>query len=438
MKISPEYEKLHALWEKALFGSFLIMPLKYDGLPKEDYILRYFEPVTLNTPDIGENVKDMINLKGSGNIGRAYSISRVLLEQEVLGERYERLTVRKEGVGGEFSFLEGYLYVFHTKIAFLCVGIRYDALTTLYNICNPGYADATATADATAFTGHRRDGSVQAFSLEKALCAFAEKCGMRKFFDGKSSAILESYVYNLALLPERFESIEIMRQATFNLHLMEDLTKPAEDESEEDLRYVYAVKDQSLGSYSWGCCVSSQTMSYVRAHPSMNLDAEMGEQAENGLPVVLIALYEKFTCLRFTELLRQSADRDKHQLDALKNMMLKFQACGTVAPANLSRWHNIKQLYADLLTVNDTFSAVADIDNKLKILAEQQQVLEQRKNDTVSGIITVFGVVSIVDSMLSIEQSLCCGQPLDWITVGGTLAALGLVITVMLRKLKGN
>ena len=22
MKISPEYEKLHALWEKALFGSF--------------------------------------------------------------------------------------------------------------------------------------------------------------------------------------------------------------------------------------------------------------------------------------------------------------------------------------------------------------------------------------------------------------------------------
>jgi hypothetical protein len=179
-------------------------------------------------------------------------------------------------------------------------------------------------------------------------------------------------------------------------------------------------------------------MSYVRAHPSMNLDAEMGEQAENGLPVVLIALYEKFTCLRFTELLRQSADRDKHQLDALKNMMLKFQAYGTVAPANLSRWHNIKQLYADLLTVNDTFSAVADIDNKLKILAEQQQVLEQRKNDTVSGIITVFGVVSIVDSMLSIVQSLCGGQPLDWITVGGTLAALGLVITVMLRKLKGN
>ena len=50
----------------------------------------------------------------------------------------------------------------------------------------------------------------------------------------------------------------------------------------------------------------------------------------------------------------------------------------------------------------------------------------------------MFGVVSIVDSMLSIVQSLTAGQSIDWITVCGTLAALVVVIAIMLRKLKGR
>lgn len=118
--------------------------------------------------------------------------------------------------------------------------------------------------------------------------------------------------------------------------------------------------------------------------------------------------------------------------------MLKFQAYGTVTPSNLSRWHNVKQIYATLLSVNDTDSAVNDIDKKLKILAEQEREIEQRKNDTISGIITVFGVVSIVDSMLSIVQALQNGSSVEWVTVCGTVAALALIIAVMLRKIKGN
>ena len=219
---------------------------------------------------------------------------------------------------------------------------------------------------------------------------------------------------------------------------MEDLNHPAEDESEHDLRYVYAVKDQELGSYSWGCCVSSQTISYVNGDPSMNLKQAMTVQARDGLPIVMIALYEKFTCLRFTELLRKSGERDKQKLEALKKMMLEFKAYGTVDPSNLSRWHNVKQIYGSLLSVNETANAIQDIDNKLKILAEQQQDAEQQKSDTVFGIISVFGVVSIVDSMLAIVQSLSGGQTLDYVTVGGTLASLAVVIAITQRKLKGK
>ncbi len=432
MAISPEYLALQSLWEKARFGSYLIVPLKYDeGGLNQEYMSHLFMPMTLTTTDIGENIKDMINRSGPGNIGQAYSISREMLERELLGGHFERLTARNGAHEGSFSLMDSFLYVFHTQVAFLCLGIAYEELDTLYHICNPGYVESSSE-----FHRQRPGGKPEPFSLEEALCALAQRCGLRKFFDGASPAMAESYVYTLAVVPERLPSMEVMRQAAFNLHLMTSLLAPAEDESEDDLRYVYAVKTQSLGSYRWGCCVSSQTISYVWADAEMNLARQMAVQGEDGLPVVMLALYEKFTCLRFTELLSQSAGKNARHLDALKKLMLQFQAYGTVTPSNLSRWHNVKHIYASILEVNDTASAVSDIDDKLSILAEQQKDIEQRKSDTVTGIITVFGVVSIVESMLTIVQALSGGAAMDWITVGGTLMSLGVVTAVMLRLLK--
>ena len=140
------------------------------------------------------------------------------------------------------------------------------------------------------------------------------------------------------------------RRLPFNLHKMMPIDAPIEDMSEEDIRYVYAVKHQTFNTYRWGCCVASQTISYVVADEAMDFATERDTQADDGLPVVLLSLYEKYTCLRFTELITHL---DKGQIKHLKNLMLKFQAFGTVAPANLSRWHNVKQIYAHLLEVND-------------------------------------------------------------------------------------
>ena len=373
----------------------------------------------------------MFNCSGPGKIGQVYRISSRVLEQELMGEHDLRLLVRDDKQEGLFRFLDSYLYVFHTQVAFLCLGIQYDSLQTLYQICNPGYAELASD-----FLLQHKTGGWDSFSIENQLESFAAKCGMHKFFDGVSSSIAESYIYTLALVPERLPSIDVMRQATFNLHLMSPLNEPAEDDSEEDLRYVYAVKAQEQRSYRWGCCVSSQTISYIVADETMKLESEMEVQGRDGLPVVLLALYEKFTCLRFTELLSHSVKKDAKYLASLKEMMLKFQAYGTVTPSNLSRWYNVKQIYSALLDVNETVLAVNDIDTKLRILSEQQQDINQRKINTVSGIITVFGIVSIVDSMLSIVHDLGGGFSTDWITAGGTLLSLVVVIAVMLRLLK--
>ena len=83
--------------------------------------------------------------------------------------------------------------------------------------------------------------------------------------------------------------------------------------------------------------------------------------------MVLLALYEKYTCLRFTERIAQMDKGQIRHLKALKKLMLQFQAFGTVTPANLSRWHNVKQIYAYLLEVNDIPAAIQDISSKLNL-----------------------------------------------------------------------
>lgn len=53
----------------------------------------------------------------------------------------------------------------------------------------------------------------------------------------------------------------------------------------------------------------------------MDFEAERRAQASDGLPVVLLALYEKYTCLRFAELTRMN----KGKIKELKELMLNLQ-----------------------------------------------------------------------------------------------------------------
>ena len=114
--------------------------------------------------------------------------------------------------------------------------------------------------------------------------------------------------------------------------------------------------------------------------------------------------------------------------------MLKFQAFGTVTPANLSRWHNVKQIYAYLLEVNDIPAAIQDISSKLTMLTEHQQELERARSETVINIITIFGIVSILASVLSIVQILSGGDMLIWASTILTTVAMTLVTIVAVRN----
>ena len=413
---------------KVKYGAYLILPLKYNESELEKELLARKCPVTkVDTMDLGENIKMMFNGNNDMKVGSVHELPLNVLADNLGGDKFS-----VENSSGKFSFrlMPSYIYTFHTRVAFLCLGLDLECMEALYAIYNPGFSENSSGFYLV------KDNEDFPMDFAKNLENFVGSFGMKKFFDGESSILLESYTYILALCDERFQSLEELRHKTFNLHQMVSIDTLNEDDSEEDIRYIYAVKDLQIGGYRWGICVSSQTISYAVADPDMDFASEMNAQAKDGMPLVLLALYEKYTCLRFTELIAGIGKKKAQQLKELKDIMLKFRAFGTVSPANVSRWNNVRQILTYLQEVCGIEQAIEDISCKLNILTEQQKEIEQSRNDLIMNLITIFGIVSILASVQSIIQILCDGNMIIWTGTILTTGILAVVFGLALRYKK--
>ena len=288
----------------AVYGCFLIIPLKYErNSLKQTQLEQIGQYVPVTTMHLNENVKAMFSPFVETAAGSGYVISPDMLTAQLssraTGKRVRDFVVIDKDEEFTFDLSDSWLYIFRTQVAFLCLNLSFEKIETLQAICNPGWAYNPAD-----FFWNDAMGERHSFSVEDWLSDLLSPLGIDKFFDGESSYLLDSYSYIFTVVPQWFDKLEQMRRPVFNLHKMMPIDTESEDESEEDIRYVYAARNQENDAYRWGCCVTSQTISYIVADEEMDFEAQRNTQAEDGLPVVLLSLYEKYTCLRFTELTR--------------------------------------------------------------------------------------------------------------------------------------
>ena len=401
----------------ARFGSYLIIPLKHDAADIHS-VAAGLSAFPITSMDFNQNVKAMLSGVGNAAVGRCCRLDAEEIRRAVTGGRTGRLEVCREEERFSFDFYTSYLYLFRTGVAFLCLGITYDRMEALNTLYSPGHANETAPI--------LLEG--EPVGLEDGLTELCRGWGLRKFFDGPSSLLLEAFVHTTGLRTAYFSTLEELRRVTFRLHQMIPLEAGMDDESEEDTRYVYAVKSEEQEAYRWGCCISSQTLSYAVASESPDLAAELDTQAADALPMAVLMLYQKYTCLHFTALIADRKEQSASSLRRLKQMMLEFRAYGRMTPAILSRWHNVRRIYQHLLDTNDVDAMVADISDKLNILAAEQETAEARRSTRVINIITVFGIVSILASVLSIIQILSGGGAIFWISTALTTLALLVIL----------
>ena len=436
MKIIENSDSYYAMLpslNQARFGSYLILPFQFEeGGFHEAWANETLTPRDVTTVDMNEIARSMMSRNGRISIGSCWLIPRDVLLSEMtdgaLGAEGFSLYVETDEGRRAFSLTDSWLYVFHSHVAFLALGILFDDIRTLADIVSPGYVNSRAVFS------YEDESGPHPFAFEDWTETLTARLGLHEFFSSKGSPFREAFTHTLALVPERFPDLDVMKQATFNLHLMTPFSEPVADSSEEDVRFVYAAIDEKLMSYRWGVCVTSQTISYIVADAKMDLDTEMQTQARAGLPVIMLALYEKYTCLHYTDVIAATDLQHLRLIQKLKMEMLEFQAYGTLAPANLSRWHNIKHIYSALLEVNGIPEAIADVDHKVRILSEHQRELESQRTELLTNLITAFGIISILASVLTIIQILRGGSIAVWASMILTVVFIFLVFLLAIFR----
>jgi len=428
------YSAMLPFLDQSCFGSYLILPFQFqDGEFHSEWVDHTFSPRDVTTVDINEITRSMMSKNGQVSIGRCWTIPQDVLLREMADIQPSRslsLHVETNNSSRCFSLTDSWLYVFHSHVAFFALGICFDEIETLADIVNLGGVSSRA-----AFHYEDASGRVD-FSLSGWVNTLASKAGLRSFFSSGSNPFVDVFTYTLAVIPERFPDPDAMKQATFNLHLMIPFGTPVTDNSEEDVRFVYAKISEISHTFRWAACVTSQTISYITADPDMDLSSQMEIRGRAGLPVVMLALYEKYTCLRYTEALANTDIHHLRPIQKLKMEMLEFKAYGTIAPTNISRWSNIRQIYRALLETNEIPTAIADVDHKISILAEHQRDLESKRTDLLTNLITAFGIVSILASVLSIIEILLGANDVIWVSLILTAVVLCLSILLALFRRK--
>lgn len=449
-----EFEELASTTlNKAKLGSFFVIPLKWKNASLSQD--RYGAPVPVTTLDLTDTVRKMFNRSDEFGLGKRYLLSRetvlkYLLPAEASGRKLTDFAVDSvevstngsheihNGTAGpsvpanakHFTLHSAWLYVYQTKVAFLCPEIHYTDMAVMQNISNLGYTDLSSR-----YFACFDDGSCIPFAFDKKLDEMCHSLGFESFTVPDASPLIEAFLYNVSVTGKRFAELDTCRQVAFNQHLMDRLDLPLEDASEEDIHYVYSVKDQELGSYRWACCVTSQTISYAIGREDCDLDDEMHQQAEDGLPLVTMALYQKYSCMVFSDEIIALENKDLKQLSRMKHKLLKFQAFGTVDPALLSRWYNVRQIYSILLEFGGVKTAIDAVGEKISILVDHQNAIRTQRTNTLMGLITVFGVVSILASVLNITSLLKSGGSVFWLI--GFCSMLIMIVTTIVA-LFGN
>lgn len=170
----------------------------------------------------------------------------------------------------------------------------------------------------------------------------------------------------------------------------------------------------------------------------MDFAGEMSSQIEDGLPLTILALYQKYTCLHFGRLLLENSKGRKKIAD-MKRRMLAFKAYGTVSAATISRWYNVRMIYADMLQFFGVPEAVSEISDKLEMLADAQKEMEEERTNALMTGITIFGIVSILDSLMSIYEVIVNGNTAEWFMLRSSVAVIVLLFILfifLIRKIK--
>lgn len=403
--LRSEFELMQNEIRAAKLAGILIIPLRFDN---REPIKQYFETRGIKghgirTPDVTATIKAMFNPQNASAFLHIYDLPSGWLEKRIPGDgRFyvcpDNEEMKSPDAARAFSFADAQFWLF-PNVAFLCVGLYLSNVAQLDTIINPGHVQSFSKYYAL------QDGALKAFELEKVVLNSLGEIGASPFYmdpQNHKTLFTEAVLLALALFGEEakkaFKEIGTLRDISFSLIKMAPLDKRIDDPALQDTRFVYGAKDPENGTHSWGCSTGLQGIGYVRNRKGATIEEALTEQFEDTLPLALLALYQKFTCLSFAERVTEQHNDNGKKLLALQRDMLEFKAYGTVPIASISRWGNVQEIYRQLMETNGVPEAIESIDDKLKVLSERRSERRSGFENLLGWIVSIFGIMSMAES----------------------------------------
>lgn len=376
-----EFKLNREIYGQAKRGTYIIFPLKYD-IHLDLKSLEIEEAQSVDFDSI--NFADLLVQKCKKENG---FVRRYILNKKFPDIHFEN--------GMILPIEEVQLIVFDNQIAFLDLLITYEnnQWRDVYHFINPGYVD------------DKRD------DLRKEVIASIKNIQAKEYgkifelYVGSDElAIKETYLFNIGLVTRRFKNLKTAEQVAFNEHKIIDLSEDFEDSSEKDIAYTYGARDVEKKTYRWCVCISSQSISYVYA---VENEGNIIEEAKDDLLLTMLVLHQKNTCMLLNEKMQNTLSDSKHKhyfknVSNLKQEALKFRASGTLAPSQVSRWNNVCETYRNLIVVNGVNEALEEIEQKIELIKDELDRKSNEIQNYIATFIAVFGLISIVASVLTI------------------------------------
>ena len=386
-----EFNDNRQVYSDSIRGTYVIFPLKYESS------LNLTELTIDGTENADFSSYDMSDILARRCRKENGFVRRYILNSCIDDVRFSD--------GKILAVNESQLYVFNNKIAFFTVLVTYDNADADYidKLINPGYVQ-----------NYNRSFEENVIKAVSNISIGGVSNIFRLYVDDMKLAVKETYLFNVALVNRRFNELETIERITFNEHKLIDISRDFSDPSEKDVAYTYGAKDTNMCSYRWGACITSQSISYVYATDDMTV-ANVAEQSRDD--VFLTMLVNEGIQNTLIDNKRQSLEYFR-KVKMLKKEALEFRASGTLAPSQVSRWNNVCETYRCLLAVNGIDEALEEIEQKVELIRDEQERKSSDMQNYVATVIAVFGLISIVASVLSI---------VDLVNSGSTdiVAALG-------------
>ncbi len=413
-----EFETNKPVYKNSWRGTYLIIPVKV--APG-----KWFEPRGLTCVPF-DSCADELSDKSDLLIRRCHSN---YINRYVQAPGVPPFTFTSEN-GVALSDLQ--LYLFENGIGFLTLFTfcHNEDIHSIYQLVNNGYIGDQAGSDT--YT-----------RLYDSISGIIGQSNLEIFIQDKSILLNESYIFDLALVKNRFQDLATIEQLALNVHKQIDLSSSFCDDSEKDIRYTYGARDVDKGTYRWGCCISTLDISYVyqsavlsepgvEQEPDRIRDAMLQASASDLLLTILV-LIQKFTCMQLNEDIHNELyeKRDtgrnakRKTVQHLKRQMLEFRAFGTLAPSQVSRWNNVCETYRGLLDVLGINEALHEIEEKINLLNAEQERRSADSQNRLSLLIAVFGLISIVAAVLTIVDLVATGSAPIVLSLLISLAAIG-------------